>query len=112
MTEFISRNHGNSCYEIIIKTTDHKHYKESEDFARRLIDHAKPQSNGDRIRAMVDEVLGAFLMRVSSLELPVPFCQNKPECEELLNNDELTDAHCLGCMVAYLKRPAENEVSG
>ena len=42
MTEFISRNHGHSCYEIIIKTTNHEHYKATEDFARRLIDHAKP----------------------------------------------------------------------
>ena len=42
MTEFISRNHGHSCYEIIIKTTNYEHYKATEDFARRLIGHAKP----------------------------------------------------------------------
>lgn len=72
----------------------------------------KQKSNGDRFREMTDEELGKFLLQIGSIENPVPFCQNKPECEELLNNDELTDAHCLGCMVAYLKRPAENEVSG
>lgn len=47
MTEFISRNHGHECYEIIIKTTSHEHYKATEDFARRLIDHAKPVTDNN-----------------------------------------------------------------
>lgn len=47
MTEFISRNHGHSCYEIIIKTTNHEHYRMTEDFARRLIDHAKPAADNN-----------------------------------------------------------------
>ena len=47
MTEFISRNHGHSCYEIIIKTTDPEHYKATEDFARRLIGHAKPVTDNN-----------------------------------------------------------------
>ena len=42
MTEFISRKYGNDGYEVIIKTDNNEHYKASEDFARRLIDHAKP----------------------------------------------------------------------
>ena len=42
MTEFISRNYGNKEFEVIIKTDSHEHYKETQDFARRLIDHAKP----------------------------------------------------------------------
>ena len=42
MTEFISRKYGNEGYEVIIKTDSHEHYKAAEDFARRLIDHAKP----------------------------------------------------------------------
>jgi hypothetical protein len=61
MTEFITRNHGNSCFEIIIKTTNPEHYKATQDFARRLIDHAKPMSNADRIRAMNDRELAEFL---------------------------------------------------
>lgn len=47
MTEFISRNHGHSCYEIIIKTTSHEHFKATEEFARRLIDHAKPVTDNN-----------------------------------------------------------------
>lgn len=44
MTEFISRKYGNDGYEVIIKTDSHEHYKASEDFARGLIDHAKPMT--------------------------------------------------------------------
>lgn len=40
MTEFITRNHGHSCYEIMIKTTDPEHYKATQDFVRLLIDQA------------------------------------------------------------------------
>lgn len=43
MTEFITRNYGNKNYEVIIKTDSHEHYKASEEFARRLVDHAKPE---------------------------------------------------------------------
>ena len=57
MTEFISRNYGNECYEIIIKTDSHDHYRATEEFARRLIDHSKPMRNADKIRAMSDEEL-------------------------------------------------------
>lgn len=45
MTEFISRKYGNEGYEIIIKTDSYDHYTATEDFARRLIDHSKPQTN-------------------------------------------------------------------
>ena len=47
MTEFISRKYGNEGYEIIIKTDSHEHYKASEEFARRLIDHAKPVTDNN-----------------------------------------------------------------
>lgn len=61
MTEFISRNYGNEGYEIIIKTDSHEHYRATEDFARRLIGHAKPMRNADKIRAMSDEELARWL---------------------------------------------------
>ena len=61
MTEFITRNYGNKEFEVIIKTDSEEHYKETQDFARKLIDHAKPQTNADRIRAMSDEELADVL---------------------------------------------------
>ena len=57
MTEFISRNYGKEGYEIIIKTDSHEHYKAAESFARRLINHSKPMTNAQKIRAMSDEEL-------------------------------------------------------
>ena len=66
MTEFISRNYGNEGYEIIIKTDSHEHYRATEDFARRLIDHAKPVTNAQKIRAMNDEELANLLTDFSN----------------------------------------------
>ena len=61
MTEFITRNYGQKEFEVIIKTDSKEHYKATEDFARRLIDHVKPQTNADRIRAMSDRELAEFM---------------------------------------------------
>ena len=63
MTEFISRNYGKEGYEIIIKTDSHEHYKATESFARRLIDHSKPMTNAQKIRAMSDEELCNWLFQ-------------------------------------------------
>ena len=62
MTEFISRNYGKEGYEIIVKTDSNEHYRATEDFARRLIDHSKPATNAQKIRAMSDEELAWELM--------------------------------------------------
>lgn len=42
MTEFISRKFGQDEFEVIIKTDSKENFKATEDFARKLIDHAKP----------------------------------------------------------------------
>lgn len=96
MTEFITRCcHTEKRYEVIIKTDSHEHYKATEDFARRLIDHAKPQTNADRIRAMSDEELAKFIPDWSYTnackcdEQPYVYCNN--ECEK--------------CGLEWLKQP-------
>ena len=62
MVEFITRCcHAENRYEVIVKTDSEEHYKATQDFARRLIDHAKPMTNADRIRAMSDEELAQML---------------------------------------------------
>ena len=61
MTEFITRDYGQKEFEVIIKTDNKDHYKATEDFARKLIDHAKPQTHADAIQAMSDEELAEFL---------------------------------------------------
>ena len=67
----------------------------------------KQKSNGDRFREMTDEELGKFLLQIGSIENPVPFCQNKPVCGELLDKGAFDEIDCMGCMLEYLKRPAE-----
>ena len=62
MTEFITRVcHAEESYEVIIKTDSADHYEATQAFARRLIDHVKPMTNADRIRAMTDEELAEFI---------------------------------------------------
>lgn len=97
MTEFISRNHGHSCFEVIIRTTDEEHYKQSVGFARRLIDQAKPQTNADRIRAMSDKELALFLHYF-----------NKRICEHCAYERKCT-SKCIGGVRDWLQQPAEVE---
>jgi hypothetical protein len=65
MTEFITRNYGQTEFEIIIKTDNKEHYEAAENFARRLIDHAKPMTKADSIRAMSDVELARELSRIA-----------------------------------------------
>lgn len=66
MTEFITRScKAESRYEVIVKTDSEEHYKATEDFARRLIGHAKPNTNADHIRAMSDDELANELSLVA-----------------------------------------------
>lgn len=70
MTEFITRScKAESRYEVIIKTDSEEHYKATEDFARRLIDHAKPMTVADYIRNMTDEELAEYQCRIITAAL-------------------------------------------
>lgn len=90
MTEFITRNYGQKEFEVIIKTDSKEHYKATEYFARRLIDHAKPQTNGDRIRAMSDGELAEF---ISNCGCP----DHRLHCEH----------SCTVCTLKWLKQSVE-----
>ena len=100
MTEFISRKYGAVCYEVIIKTTDREHYKASEEFARRLIDHAKPMTNGDRIRAMTDEELAALIEETSCCG---KHCPAKEHC------DSTETIGCFQTVLEWLRKPVEGD---
>ena len=105
MTEFITRNYGQKEFEVIIKTDNKDHYKATEDFARKLIDHAKPQANADRIRAMSDEELAKVINAFNAYF---------DECNRSLAETDCTDCELLklcslgeGCAIKWLKQPAE-----
>ena len=74
-TEFITRNYGNKEFEVIIKTDSEEHYKETQDFARKLIDHAEPQTNADRIRNMNGMELAMFLCDFRSCDADEYICE-------------------------------------
>lgn len=99
MTEFITRNHGQKEFEVIIKTDNKDHYKATEDFARKLIDHAKPQTNADRIRAMSDEELVELLANISENGEYEFFCDNP---KRMIACD-----NCKRCVKEWLKQPAD-----
>lgn len=96
MTEFITRNHGNKEFEIIIKTDSKEYYKATVEFARRLIDHAKPQTNADLIRATDDELV-TVLHAVKQ--------GYRPWCDYHCENEG--DDGCDNCIKKWLKQPAE-----
>ena len=61
MTGYTLYKYSKEGYEIIIKTDSHDHYRATEEFARRLIDHAKPMRNAEKIRVMSDDELAEWL---------------------------------------------------
>lgn len=114
MTRFITRCcFGSKSFEVIIRTDSEEHYKATQDFARRLIDHGKPRTNGDWIRSLSDEELADILMGNADLAEQIPFCQNLPECQAMLDGDEIIpEARCAGCMLTWLKQTVEDESDG
>ena len=105
MTEFISRNYGNEGYEIIIKTNSHEHYRATEDFARRLIDHTKPATNADKIRAMSDEEITEFVCRNGINTLCDIICGG--ECNAIASFKKSGDEACKGIVMKWLQSPSE-----
>ena len=98
MTEFITRNYGQREFEVIVKTDNKDHYKAAEDFARKLIDHAKPQTNADRIRAMSDDELAEFLGEYKFCDICVEGCA-----------DCTYHGDCDKRLLEWLQQPAEGE---
>ena len=97
MTEFITRNYGQKEFEVIIKTDSKDHYKQAEEFLRKLIDHAKPQTNADRIRSMNDEELCNWLFNRDCTNIAAFF---EPCGMGVMNAVQLLE---------WLKNPAEGE---
>jgi hypothetical protein len=72
-----------------------------------LLVNSNPRTNGDRIRAMSDEELAKYLMQANDCGLSIPFCQNKKECDGLLDNGIIPDEMCMACMMAWLQKEAD-----
>ena len=112
MTEFISRKYGKEGYEIIVKTDNHEHYRATEDFARRLIDHAKPMSNADCIRAMSDKELAQEMIFFCPTDTVFKGTETyeKPHYTGLDGHYYSTSEELTAANIVWLKQPAEEEM--
>lgn len=64
-------------------------------------------TNADRIRSMTDGELAQILVSEPIAET-IPFCQNKPECERLLETANGTpESMCVECALDWLQQPVE-----
>ena len=72
-------------------------------------DEKESTSNGDKIRSMKDEELAQFLVAIQDLDSSIPYCQNKPECERLLDEGEITQDMCTACMIQWIRQEADHE---
>ena len=108
MTEFISRNYGKEGYEIIIKTDSYEHYRAAEDFARRFIDHSKPKTNADRIKAMSDEELAEFLTHINPTNCQDCAFSHGWRCQP--DRDDYSDFEkCKEGRKRWLQQPSEED---
>lgn len=98
MTEFITRNYGQKEFEVIIKTDSKDHYRATEDFARRLIDHRKPMTNAQKIRSMSDEELAVLLAHET-------YRMAKPVFDKC--GYGITEEFIFAQRLEWLKQPAE-----
>jgi hypothetical protein len=66
--------------------------------------HFSQKTNADRIRAMSDEELAEYLYYGFGLQ----YCHNYSECAAMLDTEEgIPEARCKGCVLEWLKQPAE-----
>ena len=73
-------------------------------YKSRYIDEPQRTTNADRIRAMSDEELAEHLYYGFDLQ----YCHNYPECVAMLDTKEgIPEARCKGCVLEWLKQPAE-----
>jgi len=87
------RNLGQRCYDEI--TEKIKPYVE---FVDRVY-----TTNYDRIKSMSVEEMAEFLLRINDIDNSISFCQNKNECNEMLNSDkEIPEKMCSACMKQWL----------
>jgi hypothetical protein len=60
---------------------------------------------------MSDEELAKKISALNLMEEQIPFCQNLPECDSLLETEEgIPEDKCIGCLLKWLKQPAQEEL--
>ena len=67
-------------------------------------------SRGDLIRRMDDTELARYLYALANSDFELKFCQNRPECQELVDTDGgVPEQMCMECLAEYLRQPAQED---
>lgn len=84
-------------------------YEKGYEDGRKSARNMNVISNADHIRAFNDEEMAKLLMRGYDCVLNIPFCKNKPEC--LDDIDEISEDMCMACMMEWIQKKydADNE---
>lgn len=103
-----------SCRFLVLDMCDRleRKTKDNELLAQRYLElkHRNVKTNADRIRAMTVEELANKIYWYHSGSVGIPFCQNRPECNEALERDgDIPDENCIACMVCWLQSDYEVE---
>lgn len=91
---------GSGEYRLQFETDNKEYYLLMQETARRCVD-GKSKTNADRIRAMSDEGLSVWLMRLHTI---CECCSAKEECDTI-ENDEV----CRRGVLEWLKKISEGE---
>lgn len=71
-----------------------------KDCENKVVTHA------DKLRAMSDEELAKALYENAECK----WCRNEPACGEMLDSEkQIEDSKCIGCVLAWLKQPVEED---
>lgn len=69
------------------------------------------KTNADHFREAIsdEDGLAKFLMKVNDDGIYIPFCQNKEECWELIEENGVPEEKCMECMKLWLRKPYEGD---
>jgi hypothetical protein len=72
---------------------------------------SKAVTNADHFREQIstEDGLAKLLMKVHDDGIYIPFCQNKEECWDLIDENGVPEEKCMECMMQWLRKPYEGD---
>lgn len=105
---------GDGVYSLTFETDSRANYLYMQQAARKCVHHDHKndpeRTNYYRIVSMSPDELARFLYTELGCESIIPFCQNKPQCDQDLEQDKLIpEERCISCLEDWLLRFATEE---
>ena len=98
--------------ESASRCPNHTTVKNSAAYLCGVLDERKrKQTNADHIRSMIstDEGLAEALLQAHDGGMFIPFCKNKPECVDLLEEGIIPQEECKKCMIEWIREPYKGD---